>query len=61
MYNVKKRYNFKLTEVIRIAPRFGVMMVAIFLAIVFQLTDLGVTLRPLQAGAKGINPFWKVR
>ena len=61
LYNIKKRYGFKYMEVVRIAPRFGVMTFAIVLAIAFQLTDLGVTLRPLQAGAKGINPFWKVR
>ncbi|KAL4770905.1 hypothetical protein BDW60DRAFT_208719 [Aspergillus nidulans var. acristatus] len=58
---IKTHYNFGIIELIREAPRFGLMLVSICLSIVFMLLDLlAVTGVIRGAGDRGINPFWKL-
>jgi hypothetical protein len=50
-----------LKEIVRISPRFGVMLVAMLLSITFVVLDvLSVTGALKVAGTTGINPFWKL-
>jgi hypothetical protein len=59
---VKTRYEFGLLEMLRISPRFVVLLAAMCLSIAFLLLDiLSVTSVLRSALPTGINPFWKVR
>lgn len=44
---------------IRHSPRFGIMLLCMFLSIIFLVTDVAVTARI--STQSGINPFWRVR
>ncbi|PSN60897.1 hypothetical protein BS50DRAFT_505199 [Corynespora cassiicola Philippines] len=56
--SIKKTYGFKLWALVRINPRFGVMLGCMFLSIAFLLTDVGVNAAQITA-ASGINPYWR--
>ncbi|KAI9825793.1 MAG: hypothetical protein M1832_000733 [Thelocarpon impressellum] len=58
VYNIKKRYHFGLFELVRICPRFGVMLGAMALSIVFLILDVTFSIASF-GGAVGVNPFWK--
>ncbi|KIX04417.1 uncharacterized protein Z518_05285 [Rhinocladiella mackenziei CBS 650.93] len=61
VYNIKTRYDLTLTQIIRISPRFAVMLGAMFLSICFIVLDvLSVTSALKSALPVGINPFWKL-
>lgn len=61
-WNIKRRYEFGIIEILRISPRFAVMLMAMCLSIGFLLVDiLSVTGVLSSALPVGINPFWKVR
>lgn len=61
LYNIHKRYNFSLVELIYISPRFGIMLLAMVLSIVFTITDIcSVTNALKSALPDGLNPFWKL-
>ena len=61
MYNIKTRYDLTLTQIIRISPRFAVMLGAMLLSICFIVLDvLSVTSALKSALPVGINPFWKL-
>ncbi|EEH36502.2 hypothetical protein PAAG_06920 [Paracoccidioides lutzii Pb01] len=58
---IKSQYDFTLMELVRQSPRFGVMLVAMCLSIIFVIVDfLSVTHVFHNALPTGINPFWKV-
>jgi hypothetical protein len=58
---IKTQYEMSLKEIVRISPRFGVMLVAMLLSITFVVLDvLSVTSALKVAGTTGINPFWKL-
>ncbi|KAF2818487.1 hypothetical protein CC86DRAFT_156227 [Ophiobolus disseminans] len=58
---IKTQYEMTVKEIIRISPRFGIMLLAMILSIVFVLLDiLTVTKAIVLAGPTGINPFWKL-
>ncbi|KAI9826320.1 MAG: hypothetical protein M1832_000237 [Thelocarpon impressellum] len=59
IYVIKREYNFGLFELIRASPRFGVLILSMFLSIVFLLTDVIVTAVEI-GGPSGINPYWKL-
>lgn len=60
-WNVKSRYDFQVLEILRISPRFVVLLSAMCLSIVFLLLDiLSVTSILRSVLPTGINPFWKV-
>ncbi|KAF2812609.1 uncharacterized protein BDZ99DRAFT_367374, partial [Mytilinidion resinicola] len=55
---IKKTYGFKIWGLIKISPRFGVMIGCMALSIVFLLTDVIVTALHITHNA-GINPYWR--
>ncbi|KAI1909717.1 hypothetical protein LOZ39_004989 [Ophidiomyces ophidiicola] len=59
---IKSQYNFKISELLRNGPRFGVMLVAMCISIIFIFLDILSVLHVLKGALPtGINPFWKVR
>lgn len=60
-YNIKKRYDIRISEIIRISPRFGVMLGSMVLSIIFIIVDILSVTEALQSSLPiGINPFWKL-
>ncbi|KAF5857259.1 hypothetical protein ETB97_006021 [Aspergillus alliaceus] len=58
---IKRHYSFGAIELIREAPRFGLMPISICLSIVFMLLDLSAVTGVIRdAVDRGINPFWKL-
>lgn len=58
---IKTQYEMTLKEIIRISPRFGIMLGAMIISIIFIIFDvLSVTGALKLAGDTGINPFWKI-
>lgn len=61
IYNIKTKYDLTLVQIVRISPRFAVMLAAMFLSIAFIVLDvLSVTKVFSSALPTGINPFWKL-
>lgn len=61
MYNIKTKYDLSLLQIVRISPRFAVMLVAMLLSIIFIVLDvLSVTDAFKSVLPVGINPFWKL-
>ncbi|KNG45675.1 hypothetical protein TW65_07569 [Stemphylium lycopersici] len=57
---IKTQYELSIKEIIRISPRFGIMLFAMILSIIFIVLDiLSVTKAITLPGPTGINPFWK--
>ncbi|KAL6707031.1 hypothetical protein ACN47E_004783 [Coniothyrium glycines] len=57
---IKTQYEMTIKEIIRISPRFGTMLLAMLLSIVFIVLDILSVTGALQLqGPTGINPFWK--
>ncbi|KAH7089470.1 hypothetical protein FB567DRAFT_590286 [Paraphoma chrysanthemicola] len=57
---IKTQYEITLKEIIRISPRFGIMLLAMVLSIVFIVLDILTVTGALKLpGPIGINPFWK--
>ncbi|KAF2675263.1 hypothetical protein BT63DRAFT_32941 [Microthyrium microscopicum] len=60
-WNIKRRYEFGLVELIKVSPRFGVLLFSMFLSICFIILDcLSVTSIISHALPDGLNPFWKL-
>lgn len=61
IYNIKAKYDLTLTQIVRISPRFAVMLGAMVLSICFIVLDvLSVTAALKSVLPVGINPFWKL-
>lgn len=62
VWNIKTRYEFGLLELMRVSPRFAILLGSMVLSICFIITDiLAVTKVISGAGLPdGINPFWKL-
>ncbi|KAF2861917.1 hypothetical protein K470DRAFT_214072 [Piedraia hortae CBS 480.64] len=62
LWNIKTRYEFGFWELIRLSPRFGVLLAAMGLSLCFILVDiLSVTnVFHVAGNPEGINPFWKL-
>jgi hypothetical protein len=59
---IKSQYDFGITELVRVSPRFGIMLLSMCLSIVFIIVDILSVLHVFgNALPTGINPFWKVR
>jgi hypothetical protein len=56
-WNIKYRYEFKPLEIIRISPRFGLLLLSMSLSIIFITVDLLSVTPVIPIGY--INPFWK--
>ncbi|KAF2811837.1 uncharacterized protein BDZ99DRAFT_487402 [Mytilinidion resinicola] len=60
-YNIKVRYELRIADIIRISPRFGVMMGAMVVSIAFIIIDVCSVTDALKSSLPvGINPFWKL-
>ncbi|OCL14420.1 hypothetical protein AOQ84DRAFT_281057 [Glonium stellatum] len=60
-YNIKVRYELRIIDIIRISPRFGIMLGAMLLSIAFIILDVcSVTDAFRSTLPIGINPFWKL-
>lgn len=60
-WTIKTQYEMSLNEIIRISPRFGVMMGSMIISIVFIILDIcSVTGAFSSSLPVGINPFWKL-
>ena len=61
VWNIKSKYDLTVTQIIRISPRFAVMLGAMLLSICFIFLDiLSVTSVLGNSLPTGINPFWKL-
>lgn len=61
LWVIKDHYDISLRNVVQINPRFGVMLAAMLLSIIFVLLDiLSVTEVFKNASTVGVNPFWKL-
>ncbi|GKU10216.1 hypothetical protein FLAG1_12134, partial [Fusarium langsethiae] len=56
-WNIKYRYEFKPLEIIRISPRFDLLLLSMSLSIIFITVDLLSVTPVIPIGY--INPFWK--
>ncbi|RMZ76014.1 hypothetical protein DV738_g5167, partial [Chaetothyriales sp. CBS 135597] len=61
MYNIKTKYELTIAQIVRISPRFAVMLGSMFLSVCFIILDvLSVTAAFKSTLPVGINPFWKL-
>ena len=59
-WNIKRRYEFSLLELIKVSPRFGVLLGSMLLSVGFIIMDIiSVTKIGLNM-PDGLNPFWKL-
>ncbi|KAL5605072.1 hypothetical protein FOVSG1_005219 [Fusarium oxysporum f. sp. vasinfectum] len=56
-WNIIYRYEFRPLEIIRISPRFGLLLLSMSLSIIFIIVDLLSVTPVIPIGY--INPFWK--
>jgi hypothetical protein len=56
-WNIRYRYELRLIDIIRVSPRFGILLFCMLLSIVFIVVDLLSVTSVLPIGV--INPFWK--
>ncbi|CAG7973233.1 unnamed protein product [Penicillium salamii] len=60
-WTIKREYSFGLWEIIKISPRFGIMLAAMILSIAFIIVDTCSVLNAFQSVLPtGIEPFWKL-
>jgi hypothetical protein len=61
MYNIKSKYDLTLGQIVRISPRFAVMLGALLLSVIFIVLDV-LSVTSVLSGVLpiGINPFWKL-
>ena len=61
VYKIRTEYELGISQIVRISPRFAVMLGAMFLSVCFIILDvLSVTSVLKNALPVGINPFWKL-
>lgn len=61
LYNIKTKYDLGALQIVRISPRFAVMLGAMTLSIAFIILDVLSVTGGLGEGLPvGINPFWKL-
>ena len=60
-WNIKSKYEFGYAELIRVSPRFGILLGAMVLSLIFMVIDILSVTRviPSHGLPDGINPFWK--
>ncbi|KAF2271912.1 uncharacterized protein EI97DRAFT_386865 [Westerdykella ornata] len=58
---IKTQYDLTLKEIIRISPRFGIMLLAMVISVIFIILDICSVTSAFQSTLPvGINPFWKL-
>lgn len=56
-YNIRYRYELRVVDIVRVCPRFGVLLFCMTLSVVFIVIDLLSVTPVIPIGV--INPFWK--
>ncbi|KAF5024476.1 hypothetical protein F66182_3416 [Fusarium sp. NRRL 66182] len=56
-WNIKYRYEFTFLELVRVSPRFGLLLLSMSLSIIFIIIDILSVTPVISMGY--INPFWK--
>lgn len=56
-WNIKHTYGFGFVQLIRVSPRFGILLLSMSLSVIFIVVDILSVTSVLKTGA--INPFWK--
>lgn len=60
-YYIKTRYELTIGDILRVSPRFGIMMGAMLLSICFIILDVCSITKAIRSSLPvGINPFWKL-
>lgn len=60
-YTIKRGYNFGIIELVKVSPRFGIMLVSMCLSIAFIVVDTCSVLDAFKDSLPtGIEPFWKL-
>jgi hypothetical protein len=60
-WNIVRQYEFGILEIIRVSPRFAILLVSMTLSVIFIVGDvLSVTSVFKSSLPTGINPFWKL-
>ncbi|KAE9988422.1 hypothetical protein EG328_011182 [Venturia inaequalis] len=60
LHVTRKAFSLKIFTLVRKSPRFGILLVAIFLAISFTIMDILSSLIKGMSTTDGINPHWKL-
>jgi hypothetical protein len=61
LYEIKKSYELKVLDLVRVSPRFGLMLISMTLSIFFIIVDTCSVLNLFPTSLPtGIEPFWKV-
>jgi hypothetical protein len=61
-YNIKTRYEFGYIELMRVSPRFALLLATMLIAIAFIIVDVLAVTHVIKGSGlpDGINPFWKL-
>lgn len=61
-YEIRSRYEFGYVELMRVSPRFAVLLGAMLMSVGFIIVDILAVTRVIDTGglADGINPFFKL-
>ncbi|CAG8172205.1 hypothetical protein PENNAL_c0025G06316 [Penicillium nalgiovense] len=60
-WTIKREYNFGLWELVIVSPRFGIMLAAMCLSIIFMIVDTCSVLNAFPSILPtGVEPFWKL-
>jgi hypothetical protein len=57
LWNIKRRYGFGYIEIMRVSPRFSILLLSMCLSVAFIVVDILSVTSVLKTGS--INPFWK--
>ncbi|QDS74103.1 hypothetical protein FKW77_009722 [Venturia effusa] len=60
LHVTRKAFSLKIFTLVRKSPRFGILLVAIFLAISFTIIDILSSVIKGLSTTDGINPYWKL-
>lgn len=56
-WNIKFRYELGLLEIVKVSPRFGILLLCMSLSVIFIILDILSVTPVISIGV--INPFWK--
>lgn len=61
-YNIKTRYEFGYIELMRVSPRFALLLATMLIGIAFIIVDVLAVTHVIKGSGlpDGINPFWKM-
>jgi hypothetical protein len=59
IYKIKSNYQLSVKELLKLSPRFGVMILCMLLSLAFVTVDIVVTADHVYSD-EGVNPYWRV-